>query len=301
MKHLNFLAVLLLCSIMANGHIVIHTNRVSPSVKKLTDSIAANNMLHSASVGLMGARTEQYKRYEQLQKSATTEELRALTDNNNAVVRCYAFQALVARKKTGVFAILVISNKEKETIDSILVFDDRICLNAKAETIKHLAPEKRYYNRLRELFLAGHNEYAIIPLSKYKKQCDTALIRSLLRDNVHLARYYGLWAIRNFPDKTFFPSICDIHNDAISTRGKVDPMTMRMLYQAIVQYQDIPSRKLIEKTLATVKGNARNTHIENIWIALSKYHYNVYNGLLEQLNISDEEKQSLSYDLSIEG
>ena len=299
-------------------------------------------MLHSASVGLMGARTEQYKRYEQLQKSATTEELRALTDNNNAVVRCYAFQALVARKKTGVFAILVnhlydtanvrtfegcimnsekagdyflktvmppgstsrkyaISNKEKETIDSILVFDDRICLNAKAETIKHLAPEKRYYNRLRELFLAGHNEYAIIPLSKYKKQCDTALIRSLLRDNVHLARYYGLWAIRNFPDKTFFPSICDIHNDAISTRGKVDPMTMRMLYQAIVQYQDIPSRKLIEKTLATVKGNARNTHIENIWIALSKYHYNVYNGLLEQLNISDEEKQSLSYDLSIEG
>ena len=76
---------------------------------------------------------------------------------------------------------------------------------------------------------------------------------------------------------------------------------MRMLYQAIVQYQDIPSRKLIEKTLATVKGNARNTHIENIWIALSKYHYNVYNGLLEQLNISDEEKQSLSYDLSIEG
>jgi hypothetical protein len=77
------------------------------SVDSLADALAKDNMLNSAAVGIAGVKTEQWKRFERLSRIATDKELVALTGHRNAVVRCYAFKALVKRQHIDPFPILL--------------------------------------------------------------------------------------------------------------------------------------------------------------------------------------------------
>ncbi len=76
-------------------------------IRVLTDSIAKEGILFSDAVGIIGAKTKQWQRFEQLKKSAKTEELTKLTDDSRPVVRCYAFLALTERRKVNIFPTLL--------------------------------------------------------------------------------------------------------------------------------------------------------------------------------------------------
>jgi hypothetical protein len=68
---------------------------LSKKLKTLLHKMAAENVLMGSGVGFAGIRPEQWDRYEKLSRMATDDQLLALTNDTNAVVRCYAFQALV--------------------------------------------------------------------------------------------------------------------------------------------------------------------------------------------------------------
>lgn len=65
--------------------------------KKLSDivkRIASINEVQSAHIGAAGIESDNYKNYLELKRIATTDDLLNLTDNQNAVVACYASMAL---------------------------------------------------------------------------------------------------------------------------------------------------------------------------------------------------------------
>ena len=69
--------------------------------------IATHNKVEKAFIGKAALPSKQWKRYEQLKKIATMDQMVALTKHENPAVRCYAFQSLANKKSDQVFPILL--------------------------------------------------------------------------------------------------------------------------------------------------------------------------------------------------
>ncbi|MBK9962980.1 MAG: hypothetical protein IPP06_17140 [Saprospiraceae bacterium] len=80
---------------------------VRPEIEKIVNGIAKDNVLKSEGVGYAGIRTDQWDRYIALKEHATNEELIALTDHKNGVIRCYSFEALATRKDSNIYSVLI--------------------------------------------------------------------------------------------------------------------------------------------------------------------------------------------------
>ena len=80
---------------------------VRSQIQLLVDSMTSYNRVDGPAVGIAGVKSEQWKRYELLSAKAMNHELKSLTNHNNAVVRCYAFDALVNRNDTAAYSILI--------------------------------------------------------------------------------------------------------------------------------------------------------------------------------------------------
>lgn len=78
-----------------------------PDLKKIVDGLEKGNRVESSHIGEGGSPSKQWDKYEQLKKVATIDQLVALTDHKNSAVRCYAFQALAAKRSDKVFSILL--------------------------------------------------------------------------------------------------------------------------------------------------------------------------------------------------
>ncbi|MBI3260642.1 MAG: hypothetical protein HYZ54_14380 [Ignavibacteriae bacterium] len=78
-----------------------------PKLRTIVDEIEKNNCVASSHIGFAGSPSSQWTRYEQLEKVATVEQLVKLTNHKNPTVRCYAFEALVAKNSDKVFNILL--------------------------------------------------------------------------------------------------------------------------------------------------------------------------------------------------
>lgn len=307
-----------------------------PEVIEIADSIANENILTSDAVGYSGMRPKQWDRFEKLKNIALTAELVQLTEYNNSVVRCYAFQALAGRKDVDIIPILInhlhdtasletfrgcikssemvgdyfidvvtpqyidlnlykLNDKQRQLIDSILIFDKDISLSAKTSVLFKIKPEERYYERIKEIAINEKNNYAIIALSKYKRHEDTASIIRLLKDNDTDNQFIGLQCVKNFPDSCFFSYVSQIHKIEIKKPTSYNYAMLRMLYQAIVQYKNQTSRQLLDNTFNFSDSNAFEYHRRYIWLALKKYPDKIYEGYLNRIELSDWEKEELQY------
>ena len=175
--------------------------RSSGSINELVSEIAKTNVLMGDAVGYGMGRPEQWDRYEELRSRASDNELIALTSDTNSVVRCYAFQALAARKTADIFPVVLqhladtaqvkimigclinsqkagdifletitlndkgyrLNDNQKAIIDSLLIFDNDNKLDVRNKLLLEIAPEERYYDRLRQLATAANSELLITP------------------------------------------------------------------------------------------------------------------------------------------
>lgn len=78
-----------------------------PKLKLIVTEIAIGNSVESSKFGEGGSPSKQWEKYEQLKKSASTEQLIMLTDHKNEAVRCYAFRALTNKNSDKVYPILL--------------------------------------------------------------------------------------------------------------------------------------------------------------------------------------------------
>ena len=77
------------------------------TTKKIIKEIAKNNYVAPYPDGFMHDVTLQYKLYQQLKETATTEELIKYTDDKRPIVRTYAIKCLDDRKYDKLFQIAV--------------------------------------------------------------------------------------------------------------------------------------------------------------------------------------------------
>lgn len=309
---------------------------VRPEIDKIVNGIAKDNMLKSSGVGYGGVRTDQWDRFVLLKEKATNEELIALTDHNNGVVRCYSFQALATRKDINVFPNLIkhltdtatittfqgciissqsvgdyflevvtpqyidleaykLTDFERQKVDSILIFDKNIRLSAKSEILRRLKPEEKYYKRVREIVIEENDDNGLIALSKFQNQQDKEFIIERLNSKKTDIQYYGLQAVKYFPDSSFFPHLESIHSVEIKKPTGFNYPMIRTLYQAIVQYKNQQSKDLIELTLNTATKSTLQYHSEFIWLALELYPDKIYEGIQKRIKLSDYKRSDLQY------
>jgi hypothetical protein len=109
MLYFLFVLIFLLCSINTFGQALWET---------ITD-MEQENTFCDVGVGRGYIKGEQRKRFDRLKQEATAEELLALTDDSNPVIRCYAFLALADKHHPDVFVILLRHFADKEEVEIV--------------------------------------------------------------------------------------------------------------------------------------------------------------------------------------
>ena len=122
---------------------------------------------------------------------------------------------------------------------------------------------------------------AVVALSKYRKQQDKLLIEQLLNDLN--SQTYGFAAIVNFPDPSFFPVLQQALHVEVTKNNDGDNKRLQLLYQAIVQYKNQPSRQLLQSVLDEAKGIQSIYHSDYLHQALKLYPATIYDGLLKPI------------------
>lgn len=209
---------------------------------------------------------KQWGNFEELQKSATREELIALTNHPNGVVRCYSFWALSYNKNADLFGIVkehlnddelistlfgCIGGQEKvgdffiqvmtpQYIDldsgkmnskEIKELDSLLIyypnkLSARYNAISRAEPTENLYPKIRELVIKEKNQSALVTLAKYQKEKDVAIIK-------------------NFRDET------EKDNDGF--------------YFTYVAMQQFPRQEYIPLLESNLKKTLDNTHYSTEW------------------------------------
>jgi hypothetical protein len=321
-KHSLLFITFLLAGLFACKHTPNEAS--SKTIDQLVKEIAEDNVFKGPAVGIAGVRPEQWNRYEGLRLRATETELLKLVNNENAVVRCYAFQALAGRNRNALFPVALqhlsdttevdtifgceggsqkvgdffletvignqgngtfnqLTKKQKETIDSLLIFERKNKLVARDALLSEVFPSQKYYRRIRQMATEENNKMAVVALSKYKNQQDKLLIEQLLKAANN--QTYGFAAVANFPDRSFFPILQQTLKNEVTKGSHGNDERLQLLYEAMVQYKDSSSRQLLQWALYNAKGMQSIYHYDYLHQALKKFPAEIYTGLLKPIHI----------------
>ncbi|WP_338792568.1 hypothetical protein [Bernardetia sp. MNP-M8] len=301
-------------------------NKLSESTRLIVQKMTAYNIITSSHISYSAIPSEQWKNFEELKKQASSEELILLMDYPNSSVKGYTFLCLLERKELDVYPILKkhyydtnlvtmqegciiyrdrignffvensiaskrIKENEVDSLKKIALYDKKYQMSYKNELLIQIEPNETDYERIREIAIVERNPIAVLALSKYKQDQDKELIKSLI--NNEQTRYFGIRCVIHFPDTEFFPLLESYHDEEIKKRTDFSYTTYRVLYKAIVQYQNQESIYLLKKTLTKATNSASEYHKKYIWIALTKYPNSIYNEIFNQLD-AEIKQDSLS-------
>ncbi|MFD1602666.1 hypothetical protein ACFSJW_20455 [Flavobacterium artemisiae] len=99
----NILFIILFLMISCSENKIV---KVSNETNIIVNKIGKNDILMGEAVGIGGTKPEQFTNFEELEKTASKEELILLTNHQNAVVRCYSFWALAQYRNVDLFSIV---------------------------------------------------------------------------------------------------------------------------------------------------------------------------------------------------
>jgi hypothetical protein len=300
------------------------TKDVQIEIDSLIQAMVKENMVTGNAVGYAGEEPEQWRRYDRLRFISSSATLINLTDHSSPVIRCYSYQALVDRKSDDLFPILlnhildtssvttyfgcimdeekvgdyfldastqesgasnnILTLKQRSHIDSILLFDPRIRLEAKLHLLRQLSVSPIYYGRVREIAMQEHLPVATLALARYQNQGDIPFIKKCLRNKD--SQYFGIYGVREFPDTAFYSSLLNIFEQEWKNKYYDFPK-WRILYQALAKYPTSRTLALFERTLAT-KNKSRYQYLcSYLSIALIKYPNRLFAPLLKKIILND--------------
>tara|TARA_R110002049_G_C9077339_1_gene555350 strand:- start:73 stop:1143 length:1071 start_codon:yes stop_codon:yes gene_type:complete len=308
--------------------------KLSKKTQKVISSIIEYGEITGPFVGELPTKPKQWDNFIELKKNATESELLTLMKHPNPVVKCYTYDILVNQKNENSFEILKINlkdsatvytqygcigdetrvndylinslfykyslrndslKKQKKELDSLIIFSNNLTLNYKNELLEKIKPEEKFYSQLRKLALSGENS-AVITLSKFKKKENLPLIIAHLNSEITEIQTCGLKAVINYPDEALFNEVRKVHQQELDKKTGFDYIIIKILYEAIVSFKNLESRKLLEKTIMKTKDFQRDVHFENIWKALKNNPDKIYNGIIDKLNFSDYKLYNLEYE-----
>ena len=130
-------------------------------VNKLVDEIAKDKMMEAEHIGFIGAKSEQYQKFQKLKSKASDERLRSLITHENPIMRTYAYQALIEReliKPSKAFKEAMQNNESfsKMSADQILGTD--VCTQIYFEIINYYPDSKSELKQMDSLILYDLDE-----------------------------------------------------------------------------------------------------------------------------------------------
>jgi hypothetical protein len=289
------------------------------TLRTLVADIAKENVLMGGAVGIDGGRPDQYNRFDLLRSKATDQELIALTNDTNAVVRCYAFQALAEKNYIDIYPVVIshLSDTAKvTTLSGCLmgskkagdVMLDEVYLKCGQDGNRHLNTAQREV--VDSLLIYGNDNRLdkrnmvlsrIEPLTRYyigvrrlatvekNKEAVVALSKYRKKNDIPVikaflndpgSQKFGFAAVKNFPDPSFYSYLEKALKDEIKNDKEND---VQELYYAIVQYKNKSSRELLKFALSEVKDMKYIHHSDYLSQALREYPSPIYEGLVKPI------------------
>ena len=190
-----------------------------------------------------------------------------------------------------------LSQKQKTIIDSLLVFDKKIRIEAKYTLLNHLKPISKYYNRIREIARTEKSPVSILALSRYKNKNDIPTIKTLFENEK--TEYYGIYSAREFSDSIFYPFLIKIfEREWLDTL--YDYAKWRILYQALAKYPNQTTYKLFERTTKTKDDFRYQTLGKYLLIATTKYPNPIFEPLKRDMKLDKYHLDGVESELEIE-
>ena len=331
---ISLLILLTSCNFKKKKNDFINEGKLSAETKSIVSELIKYGKVTSPYIGDPPSESVQWENFTEFKKNVTEEELILLMEHPNPVIKCYSYDILVKQKNEKSFKILKNSLKDSTTVytqngcigdetrvndylinslfykyslrndslknqkkelDSLIIFSENLTLNYKNTLFEKIKPQEKFYYQLRKLALSGENS-AVIALSRFKKKENLSFIIKLLNDKKTEIQTCGLKSVINHPDEVLFNEVRKIHQQELNKKTGFDYIIIRVLYEAIVSFKNLESRKLLEKSITKTEDFQKNVHFENIWKALKNNPDKIYNGILEKLNFSDYELYNLEYE-----
>ena len=297
----------------------------TPELKKIVNSIEKGNRVESSHIGYAGSPSSQWKRYEQLKKIATSDQLVALTEHKNPAVRCYAFQALAASHSDKTFEVLL-----KHLNDTTVVETQFGCIVTEILTgdyfIDVLTPdyiETDVYklNTTERIFLDSIliNDKSIKLFAKsivlkylgptvenyvrirqlVSEERDEFALQTLAKykkqtDRELIASFFknddtqfsAISAVREFPDDYFYPFVKKVFEQEWE-KERYDYDKWKKCYQALANYPSIETLELFDKTVKCKDKFRYNTLCTYLLVAITKYQNKLYEPIKASIKLDE--------------
>jgi len=312
----------------------LNERKLSSKIQAIISNIIEYGKVTGPYIGDPPSESIQWNNFAEFKRNVSEEELILLMEHPNPVVKCYTYDILVNQKNKNSFEILknnlkdsttvytqygcigdetrvndyLISSlfykyslrndslkNQKKELDSLVIFNENLILNYKNELLEKIEPEEKFYSQLIRLALLGENS-AVIALSRFKNKENLPLIIKLLKNKKTEIQTCGLKSVINSPDEVLFSDIRKIHQQELDKKTGFDYIIIKVLYETIVSFKNLESRKLLENSIMKTEDFQRNVHFENIWKALKNNPDKIYNGIIEKLNFSEYELYNLEYE-----
>ena len=138
-------------------------------LKTIVEKIGKINEVQGKYVGLGGSESENYKNFEQLEKTATTGELVLLTDNKNPTVACYASWALADKSYLDlsvIFKKFITQDRQVKTSKGCIKSSDNISNELYHRYWNSIDDKKKSTDKiliqLDSIILYSHNPYWLL-------------------------------------------------------------------------------------------------------------------------------------------
>jgi len=179
-----------------------------------------------------------------------------------------------------------LSKKERETLDSILIYDKSIHLYEKSTVLENIKPTIGNYKIIKELVGKEKNIDALTALAKYHRQSDKKLIASFFKDEK--TKNYALMSVIEFPDDFFYPFVKRILlNEWTPTDGGYDSNRLILCYEALAKYPRAETIELFEKTIKIKDESRYKTLCEYLLIGISKYPNKIYEPIKQKIKVDE--------------
>jgi len=306
-----------------------------PALKKVVEELEAYNVVESEYVGDGGYASEQWKRYNQLKEIATMDQLVALTDYANPVVRCYAFRALAAKNSDQVFPILLAHLQDTTRVETLSG-----CLGGSEYTGDYFVGVVKYYEEdypgyklneveqttLESIFIYDENIVLyerrrvledLAPQAEYysrirqvvKEKRESAALVVLAKykkqeDKALIASflqedespYQALQAILEFTDDYFYDEVVQFFEEGLNS-DQLSHSQLRLCYQVLAKYPNEKTVELFNRTFQIEDEYRRETCCEYLLLAMLKYSNALYNPIQAKIKLRDYSMEQVKYEL----
>lgn len=191
------------------------------------------------------------------------------------------------RKKVGDFYMLFLydhlSDKQKESIDSTILYDKTCKLASRTEVMERLSPNPKYYERIRELFHREYQKNALVYLARFQRKQDVTFIQQELKRFYNPNMNEALSAVCEYPEPSFLPALIDLYS--LLLQEKLDAgIDSSLLFQALMSYESIKVYALLKNTLREADDLFLKQHAHKFECALSHSNSSFYIPLMGVVN-----------------